>query len=136
MKRLFRRLALQLSLATALIFSGGLVLIPATVAAAGTDGSQNAICDGIGLSGGDCDKTKAGKSLADLASSIINIISILLGIVAVIMIIVGGFKYVTSNGDSNAITSARNTVIYALVGLIVAALAQFLVKYVLANIKQ
>jgi hypothetical protein len=131
MKQLFRRLALHLSLATALIFSGGLVLVPATVAAGGTSGSQDAICNGIGLGGGDCDKTKAGKGLADLASTIINVISVLLGIVAVIMIIVGGFKYVLSNGDSNAITSARNTVIYALIGVAVAALAQFFVKFVL-----
>jgi len=134
MKQLFQRLSLHFSLAVALLFGGGLALAPAVVSAAPASGSQNAVCAGIGLGGGDCDGSNAQKGLADLASTIINIISILLGVVAVIMIIVGGFKYVTSNGDSNAIGSAKNTIIYALVGLAVAALAQFLVKFVLANI--
>jgi hypothetical protein len=55
------------------------------------------------------------------------------GVIAVIMIIIGGLKYVTSGGDSSAVGSAKNTIIYALVGLVVVALAQALVKFVLAK---
>jgi hypothetical protein len=52
-------------------------------------------------------------------------------VVAVIMIIVGGLKYITSGGDSGNITSAKNTILYAIVGLIVVALAQIIVRFVL-----
>jgi hypothetical protein len=47
------------------------------------------------------------------------------------MILVGGLKYTTSGGDASSVSSAKNTIIYALVGLIVAAFAQFLVRFVL-----
>ncbi len=47
------------------------------------------------------------------------------------MIIIGGFKYVTSTGDSASISSAKNTILYALVGLAVVSLAQVLVHFVL-----
>ncbi len=47
------------------------------------------------------------------------------------MIIVGGLKYITSGGDSGNITSAKNTILYAIVGLIVVALAQIIVRFVL-----
>ncbi len=54
-----------------------------------------------------------------------------IGIVAVVMIMVGGFKYVTAGGDSSNITSAKHTIIYALIGLVIVAMAQFLVQFVL-----
>jgi hypothetical protein len=66
----------------------------------------------------------------------INIFSIIVGIVAVIMIIVGGFKYITSGGDSGNISSAKNTIIYAVIGLVIVALAQFLVQFVLDKASQ
>jgi hypothetical protein len=52
------------------------------------------------------------------------------------MIIWGGLRYITSGGDSAKITSAKNTIIYALIGLVVVALAQFIVKFVLAKVTQ
>jgi hypothetical protein len=55
------------------------------------------------------------------------------GFVAVIMIIIGGLKYVTYSGDSSNINSAKNTILYAVVGLVVVALAQIIVKFVLAK---
>lgn len=62
---------------------------------------------------------------------IVNIFSVIVGVVAVIMIIVGGLKYITSGGDSGNVTGAKNTILYAVVGLIVVALAQFIVRFVL-----
>ncbi len=49
------------------------------------------------------------------------------------MIIIGGFRYVTSGGDSNSVSGAKNTIIYALVGLIIVAVAQVLVQYTVNN---
>ena len=50
------------------------------------------------------------------------------------MIIVGGIRYITSGGDSGNISSAKNTIIYAVIGLIIVALAQILVHYVLSSV--
>jgi hypothetical protein len=66
-----------------------------------------------------------------LITQIINIITVVVGIVAVIMIIVGGFRYITSGGDSNNVGAAKNTILYAIVGLIIVALAQVIVRFVL-----
>ena len=81
-----------------------------------------------------CQPNGADESKLDsLLAKIINIISIIVGIIAVIMIIIGGFKYITSGGDSGKVSSAKNTIIYAVVGLIIVALAQFIVKFVLGS---
>ncbi len=58
----------------------------------------------------------------------------IVGIVSVIMIMVGGFRYITSAGDGNGIKGAKETIIYALVGLIVAGLAGFILNFVLDGI--
>jgi hypothetical protein len=50
------------------------------------------------------------------------------------MIIFGGFRFVTSGGDANATASARNTIIYAVIGLAVAAIAEVLVRFVIFNV--
>jgi cytochrome bd-type quinol oxidase subunit 2 len=68
-----------------------------------------------------------------LVARIINIFSVVVGVVSVIMIIYGGFRYITSGGESGNITSAKNTILYAIIGLVIVALAQFIVKFVLAK---
>ena len=78
---------------------------------------------------GDGDASVSG--LYGLAAQVVNIFSIIVGIIAVIMIIYGGFKYITSGGDSGNVSGAKNTLIYAIVGLIIVALAQFIVRFVL-----
>lgn len=87
------------------------------------------------LQTGGCDTgTEAGTAgLQALIEKIINIFSIIVGVIAVIMIIVGGLKYITSGGDSGNVSSAKNTIIYALVGLVIVALAQFIVRFVLGS---
>jgi hypothetical protein len=94
---------------------------------------QDEVCKGIGAADGSGGCSQDGM-LTSVVRNVINIFSIVIGIVAVIMIMVGGFKYITAAGDSGNITSAKQTVIYALIGLVVAALAQFLVQFVLDNI--
>lgn len=68
-----------------------------------------------------------------LITQIINIFSVIVGIVAVIFIIIGGLKYITSGGDSGNVTGAKNTILYAIIGLIIVALAQFIVRFVLSK---
>lgn len=75
--------------------------------------------------------TGSGKTITDLIRQIINILSVIIGAIAVVMIIVGGFRYVTSAGNPESTKSARNTILYAIVGLIIVALAQVIVHFVL-----
>jgi hypothetical protein len=58
----------------------------------------------------------------------------IVGIGAVIAIVVAGFMMVTSNGDSGSQTTARNALMYAIVGLVVAAVAQLVVSFVLRKL--
>src|SRR5437773_9285018 len=60
----------------------------------------------------------ASDKINDIVKLVINLFSILVGVVAVIMIIVGGLKYITSSGDSGNVTSAKNTILYAVIGLV------------------
>ncbi len=57
----------------------------------------------------------------------------LVGILSVIMVIIGGFRYVISAGDSNAVQGAKNTIMYALIGVVVAAFSQIIVTFVLSK---
>lgn len=89
----------------------------------------------LDLSGENCE-VEAGSganSLQGLITKIINIFSVIVGVIAVIMIIFGGLKYITSGGDSGNVSSAKNTIIFALVGLVIVALAQFIVRFVLTQ---
>lgn len=73
----------------------------------------------------------AGTPLEDIIRIVINIILFLVGVAAVVMLIIGGFRYVTSQGDSGATASAKNTILYAVVGIIVATAAYAIVNFVL-----
>ncbi len=84
-----------------------------------------------GFSSEDCNQD-AGK-LPAILTTIINIFSWIVGIVSVIMIIYGGFRYIISGGDSNGVTAAKNTILYAIIGLVIVALAQVIVQFVLTK---
>jgi hypothetical protein len=64
----------------------------------------------------------------------VNIISIVAGIAAVIVIVIAGLRYVLSAGDSNATAGAKSMIIYALVGLVVIVLAQGIILFVTSKI--
>lgn len=111
-------------------------MAPAAVFAQAEDSIiQNNLCGGAtSLSigeGGECTDETPQDEVNSLITTVINIFSAIVGVVAVIMIVYGGFKYITSGGDSGKITSAQQSIIYAIVGLIIVALAQVVVRFVL-----
>ncbi len=63
-----------------------------------------------------------------------QIVTVIVGIAAVIMIIIGGFKYVTSSGDSSSVESAKNTILFAVIGLVIALVAQAIVLFILRKL--
>jgi hypothetical protein len=68
-----------------------------------------------------------------LVETVVNILSVIVGVLAVIMIIYAGFRYVTSGGREDAVKGAKNTILYAIIGLVVVALSQIIVHYVLSQ---
>lgn len=66
-----------------------------------------------------------------LMESVIRLFGIVAGVGGVIMIIIGGFKYVLAGGDSAKVNSAKNTILYAIIGLVVAVLAQAIIVFVI-----
>ncbi len=93
---------------------------------AASEGGTGTACDKGGGTG-----TDPSAGLAPLATKIVNFFTIIVGAIAIIMVIFGGFRYITSGGDSGKVGSAKNTLIYAVVGLIIVALAQVLVHFVI-----
>ncbi len=64
----------------------------------------------------------------------INILSLVGGVVSVIVILIGGVKFITSSGDPSGITSARNTILYAIIALVIMASAQVIVRALLSKL--
>lgn len=107
------------------------IALPVTASAAPVDDA----CKGLtATGGGSCSKDAGNLVFTKQIQTIINILSILVGAVSVIMIIIGGFRYVISNGDSNGLSGAKNTILYAIVGLVIVIFAQSIVRFVLTNV--
>jgi cytochrome bd-type quinol oxidase subunit 2 len=134
------------SLLTALALIAAPMVVPAVAFADTSAGDtttpnvQGSLSCGVTLnanaSSNDCStdtSTGAGK-VQGIVTDMINIFSVVVGIISVIMIIYGGFKYITSGGDSGNVTGARNTITYAVIGLVIVALAQFIVQFVLSKV--
>jgi len=127
--KIIQKLVTPALLAFALL--GGLTMLNSTsVSAACAPGSSAKDCI---LEGSDI-KTGAGdKSIKDLIKIISEVLLFVLGAIAVIMIIVGGIRYTTSNGEASQIKSAKDTILYSIIGVIVAILAYAIVNFVVGN---
>lgn len=69
-----------------------------------------------------------------LWNNILETFTFIIGGISVLVIIIGGIRYITSGGDQAGITAAKNTILYAVIGLIVAMLAYSIVHFVISNI--
>ena len=107
----------------------GLASVPTTVAAASvfdnacTADPSSVLCK------------NQNASATSMVKIVVNALLYILGAVSVIMIIIGGVRYTTSMGDAKHIESAKNTILYAVVGLVVAILAYAIVNFVVTAIK-
>lgn len=66
--------------------------------------------------------------------TVANLVAIVAGIIAVIVIILSGWKYITSGGDASKAKSAKDTLVYAIIGLVVIALADVIIGFVLSKL--
>ncbi|HUO61870.1 MAG TPA: pilin [Candidatus Bathyarchaeia archaeon] len=133
MKRIINTILINLSLVASLLF---VALTPQ--AAGAIDVFQN--CGGSG--GGAVSGTASGSSICGATSkddfstimhNIINTMLFVLGMIAVLMIVIGGIRYTTSNGDSAATKSAKDTILYSVIGLVVAIMAYAIVNFVVGR---
>lgn len=117
----------------AVSLAGVLLLSLAYSAPVGADAKAE-VCSGIGQVSSDENCSTGGRSTVNsIIRTIINILSFIVGIAAVIMIIVAGLKYIMSGGESAQTASAKNTLLFAIVGLVVAVMAQFIARFVLGK---
>ncbi|HET7630577.1 MAG TPA: pilin [Candidatus Saccharimonadales bacterium] len=129
-----RRLKLKLGL-----LIGSLICLPLLVAApAGALASPlNDVCKtrGAGNTAVCQSNQKSDKnSLSNILHTVINVLLVVAGLVAVLFIIIGGLRYVFSAGDASATKSAKDTIIYAIIGLILAVLAYGIVNFVVSRL--
>lgn len=109
------------------------------VAATAQQQINTGLCTGANLQISDnpsasCSSSGATDSINHIVHTVINLLSAVVGIVAVIMIIVGGFRYITSGGNDTSVTGAKNTILYAIIGLVIVAIAQILVRFTLSKV--
>ena len=118
-----------------LLKKGALVLSGNAIMAVAGGGSALAACDSTTIGGGaECSKGNDQKTdLVDNIRVITNTMLFAIGVVAVIMLVIGGFRYVFSGGNSTNTTAAKDTILYAVVGIVVALLAYAIVNFVLGQ---
>jgi hypothetical protein len=136
MKALFKNLGRAVLLVPAVAFAIGLAAPVATYAIDCTGTGDVA----TGPSGGAaCAKPASGATNLfgpnGVFIQITNILLFVIGAIAVVMLIIGGIRYVVSQGDQNAVTSAKNTILYAIIGIVVAFLAYAAVNFLTSQLK-
>lgn len=127
MKKFIQRIVLAL---TAVSMVSVMSFAPA-YAVANPNDAQGQVCAGAAVAGAGCSDN--GTSLNGVVKAILNILSIAVGIAAVVMIILAGLKYITSGGEASNVSSAKNSLLYAIIGLVIVALAQTIVRFVLSK---
>lgn len=122
--------ALTKSVITWMVLFGAMIgltlLLSSPVSAQCTD--TTSIEGGVNCLEGEIENT---TPLMDVIQSIINTMLFIIGIISVIMLIVGGIRYVISGGNQSQVEGARNTILYAIVGLVIAFVAWGAVNFVI-----
>lgn len=110
----------------ALVAGVGLALAPV-----GDASAINVFDQCSGNAGSEVCKAQGTDDATKLMKNVINTLLFVLGGIAVIMIVIGGIKYATSNGNAADIKSAKDTIMYSVVGLVVAMMAYAIVNFVI-----
>jgi hypothetical protein len=133
MRKRIQTIVVSLSLLIGLLVPS-LAVAPMRVAALASQGDA---CKGLHQLGGTSCSSDPGSNspgqnqIASVAKVVVNIISFIAGIAVVILIVVSGIRFAVSGGDSQAAAGARNMLVYAIIGLVIIALTQAIVHFVL-----
>ena len=105
----------------------GVALVTAPVSALGEGGAPA----GINAARGDNTPSNLANGDSSIARRAINIMLFGVGVLSVVMLIFGGFRYVISGGKKESVTNAKNTILYAIIGLLVAVFAYAIINFIL-----
>ncbi len=125
---------LTLLFSVALISPAVLVAPNQTVSASAKDAVCNGAAFANGTKGAECEEGAGENKINNAVNNVVNLFSWVVGVAAVFAVIYGGFQYVLSTGDPAKATKGRNTILYALAGLIIVGLAQVIVKFVVGSV--
>ena len=120
----------RIILSLALVLGIGLVFAPSASVGAVSAIEQACINDPAATL---CTPENKDQNINELIKTVINVLLFIIGIISVIVIIVGGLMYATSAGDAGTVTKAKNTILYAVVGLAVAFFAFAIVNWVVGR---
>lgn len=120
------------------VFACGVLLAFGSVGLAGAQDPLDQTCDATNTSNSPtCNSRTPDNPLIGpngLLEKVTNLVALVAGIAAVIMIMIGGFRYITANGDAQAAATAKKTIFAAVIGLIVIVAARSLLVFVLRRL--
>lgn len=117
-KQVLISLAFVVGLSTAIVPASPVAAINVFEGCKGNNSSE--VCSG-----------RSQEQANDIVKPVVNTLLYILGAIAVIMIIIGGFRYTLSGGDNTGVAAAKNTILYSVIGLVVAILAWAIVNFVI-----
>lgn len=127
-KQIKKFLSVAILLPAIMLGVGVLALDPSVVSAQGnltiSEGATNARSE---------DQPQNLFGDGGMFQQISNVMLFIIGAISVLMLIIGGIRYVVSGGDSTAVQNAKNTILYAIVGIVVALLAAAVVNFVIGS---
>ncbi len=134
MKKNIKQLLLGAFAIPVMVLGASLVLSPAPANAAFDKGLSDGANSAQGKDQqGDASSLFGEGGQGGIFRTITNVLLFLIGAISVIMLIIGGIRYVVSGGDSTAVQNAKNTILYAIVGVVVAILAYAVVNFVISS---
>jgi len=113
-----------------------IIAFPAASLANGFNINIKQYCSGSAHSSAVCSRLPSQNPISLRIADVINVLIEFAGAIAVIVIIIAGIRYAIAVGDSNKINSARNSLIYTAVGLVVIVAAKLIIDVVINNLKK
>jgi len=131
MKQLTKKLS---SIVAAFALVAAALFVPVLpVNAASCDPSQGTTA-GVTCAQGDSVPTSLFEGQGSIFTTVVNVLLFVIGALSVVMLIWGGIRYTTSAGNATSVTAAKNTIMYAIIGLVIAFLAYAIVNWVLGAV--
>ena len=92
------------------------------------------VCAGVTAASGEpCNESSGGASVSKAVEVALRILQVVAGVLAVFYLISSGIKFITSQGSSDGVKSAKNTIIYTAIGIVVVLISQAIIQFVLAR---
>ena len=107
----------------------GVALVTAPVSALGEGGAPA----GVNAARGDNTPSNLVNGDSSIVRRAINIMLFGVGVLSVVMLIFGGFRYVISGGKKESVTNAKNTILYAIIGLLISLFAYAIINFVVST---